>query len=99
DKTRWGMFDQLREESDVNVHKILDETSKAKNEKGSNAQKIGDYYGTHLATDTIEKKGFAPIKPTLDAINAAKTTNDIAKLMARPDLPLTSPIGMGVTVD
>ena len=43
-------------------------------------------------------KGFAPAKPGLDAIAAAKTTNDIAKLMARPDLPLSSPLSMGVTV-
>jgi predicted metalloendopeptidase len=99
DKTRWGMFDQLREDSDVNVHKILDETSKAKNDKGTNAQKIGDFYASYLDTDAIEKKGFAPAKPGLDAINGAKNLNDIAKLMARPDLPLESPIGMGVTVD
>ena len=99
DKNRWGMFDTLREESDANVHKILEETSKAKHEKGSNAQKIGDFYAAYLDTDAIEKKGFAPAKPGLDAIAAAKTTNDVAKLMARPDLPLSSPLSMGVTVD
>ncbi|MBX3230602.1 MAG: M13 family metallopeptidase [Labilithrix sp.] len=99
DKSKWGMFDQLREESDGNVHKILEEIAKAKNEKGSNAQKIGDYYATYLDTDAIEKKGLAPAKPGLDAIAAAKNINDIAKLMARPDLPLPGPIGMGVTLD
>jgi putative endopeptidase len=99
DKTKWGMFDALREESDANVHKILEETSKAKNEKGSAAQKIGDYYATYLDQDAIEKKGFAPAKPALDAIKGAKSLNDVAKLMARPDLPLGSPIGMGVSLD
>lgn len=99
DKNKWGMFDALREDADANVHKILEETSKAKNEKGSNAQKIGDYYAAYLDQDAIEKKGFAPAKAGLDAINAAKNANDIAKLMARPDLPLSSPIGMGVSVD
>ena len=99
DKTRWGMFDELRENADANVHTILDETSKKKNDKGTPAQKIGDYYATYLDSDTIEKKGFAPAKPGLDAIASAKTLNDIAKLMARPDLPLESPIGMGVSVD
>jgi predicted metalloendopeptidase len=99
DKSKWGMFDALREDSDANVHKILEEASKAKAAKGSATQKIGDYYASYLDEDAIEKKGFAPAKPGLDAINAAKTTNDIAKLMARPDLPLACPIGMGVTLD
>ena len=99
DKNKWGMFDALREESDANVHKILEEAAKAKHEKGSSTQKIGDYYAAYLDTDAIEKKGFAPAKPGLDAINGAKNLNDIAKLMARPDLPLSSPIGMGITVD
>jgi len=80
DKSKWGMFDALREDSDVNVHKILDEISKAKNDKGSNAQKIGDYYATYLDVDAIEKKGFAPAKPGLDAIASAKKVDDIAKL-------------------
>jgi len=99
DKTKWGMFDALREDSDANVHKILEETSKAKKASGSAAQKIGDYYATYLDQDAIERKGFAPAKAGLDAIRGAKSLNDIAKLMARPDLPLESPIGMGVSLD
>jgi predicted metalloendopeptidase len=99
DKTKWGMFDALREESDANVHQILDEASKAKNDKGSPAQKIGDYYASYLDQDAIERKGFLPAKSALDEINEATTPSDIAKLMARPDLPLDGPIGMGVSLD
>src|SRR5258706_11776544 len=40
DRSRWGMFDILREESDVNVRRILDEQKQARSEPGSTAQKI-----------------------------------------------------------
>jgi putative endopeptidase len=95
DKSRWGTFDRLREEADENVHKILEEKVAAK----GNAQKARDYYAAYLDAAAIDAKGFAPAKPALDAIAAAKTLDDIVKLMARPDLPLDSPISLGVTLD
>jgi putative endopeptidase len=99
DRSRWGMFDQLREESDANVRKILEEKVQEKPAKGTKEQKVADFYATYLDTATIDKKGFEPAKPALDAIAAAKNHTDIAKLMARPDLPLDGPIGMGVSLD
>jgi putative endopeptidase len=99
DRARWGMFDQMREESDANVRKILDEQAAKKPEKGTSAQKATDMYAAYLDTAAIDKKGFAPAKPFLDAINAAKKTDDIAKLMGRADLPSKSPISMSVTLD
>lgn len=99
DRVRWGTFDALREESDGNVRKILDELSAQKQEKGTGTQKAVDFYAGYLDTATIDKKGFAPAKPILDAIKAAKSLNDIAKLMARPDVPSDAPIGLGVVLD
>jgi putative endopeptidase len=99
DRSRWGMFDALREEADGNVRKILDEQTKAKHEPGTSTQKAVDFYASYLDTAAIDKKGFAPVKPALDAIASAKTLDDIVKLMGRPDLPLEAPIGMGVSLD
>ncbi|MDF2694031.1 MAG: Peptidase, family [Labilithrix sp.] len=99
DKSRWGMFDQLREESDANVRGILEETAKTKAEKGTNAQKVTDFYAAYLDTAAIDQKGLAPAKPGLDAIAAAKTLDDVVKLMARPDLPTNGPIGASVDLD
>ena len=99
DRSRWGMFDALREEADTNVKKILEETSKGQNAKGSAAQKASDFYTAYLDTAAIDAKGFAPVKKDLDLIAGAKSLDDIAKLMARPDLPTESPVGAEVTVD
>lgn len=98
DKSRWGMFDQLREDADGNVKTILEE-SKGKSDLSASAKKAVDYYNTYLDVAAIESKGFAPVKPALDAIEKAKSLDDIVKLMGRPDLPLPGPIGMGVSLD
>lgn len=99
DRSRWGMFDALREESDANVHKLLEELAKPGAAKGESARKAADYYAAYLDTKAIDQKGFAPAKPALDAIAAAKTLDDIVKLMGRPDLPVDAPIGLGVRLD
>jgi len=99
DRSRWGMFDALREESDVNVRKIVEEQAKTKPAKGTNLQKVTDFYAAYLDTAAIDQKGFAPAKAALDAIAAAKTPADIVKLMGRPDLPTAAPIAMQVDLD
>jgi putative endopeptidase len=99
DRSRWGMFDELREASDASVHEILEEQAQAKPAKGSNAQKAADYYASYLNRAAIDAKGFAPAKAALDAIAAAKTSTDIVKLMGRPDLPVDAPIAMSVELD
>ncbi|WP_394846167.1 M13 family metallopeptidase [Pendulispora brunnea] len=99
DRSRWGVFDQLREESDANVRKILDEQVQSKSTKGDNAQKVADFYAAYLDTAAIDQKGFAPAKADLEAIAKAKTLVDIVKLMGRPDLPVKTPIDMEVILD
>lgn len=99
DRSRWGMFDALREESDVNVRNILEDKARGKHEKGTNLQKATDYYAAYLDTAAIDQKGFAPAKPALEAIAAAKTPADIVKLMGRSDFPVEVPIAMEVSLD
>ncbi|MBS0376650.1 MAG: M13 family metallopeptidase [Proteobacteria bacterium] len=99
DRASWGTFAKLREESDAHVHEILEAARTAHAAAGSVEQKIGDYYAAFLDTDAIEARGLAPAAPALAAIAAAATHEDVARLMARPDLELKSPIGIGITID
>jgi putative endopeptidase len=99
DRTRWGMFDQLREESDVAVHGLLDEAVKANAPKGSNTQKVADFYASYGDTAAIDAKGIAPAKESFDAIQSAKTLDDVARLMARADLPLPGPFDLDIDPD
>jgi len=57
---------------------ILDSISKSKNEAGSIAQKVGDFYASGMDTVTVDKRGYTPIKPLLAKIEAI---NDLPSLM------------------
>ncbi|WP_073488696.1 MULTISPECIES: M13 family metallopeptidase [unclassified Flavobacterium] len=57
---------------------ILDSVSQSKNPAGSIAQKVGDFYASGMDTLTINKRGYAPIKPLLAKIEAI---NDLPSLM------------------
>jgi len=80
DRTRWGSFDALREDS-LKAQRIIVEAaakSAADAKAGSIEQKIGYLYATGMNEAAIDKAGFDPIKPQLARIASLKTPADIA---------------------
>ncbi len=98
DRTSWSTFAVLANEAEGRLRGIV-EALPANAPVGSNEQKVHDLYRAYLDTDAIERLGLKPVRPMLDAIAAARTHEDVAKLLGRPDLPLRSPIREGVTID
>ncbi|HEY5073627.1 MAG TPA: M13 family metallopeptidase N-terminal domain-containing protein, partial [Pyrinomonadaceae bacterium] len=69
----WGRFNELAEKNRDVVHQILEDAAKnTKAAKGSNEQKIGDYYAACMDEANIEAAGLKPIQPELDRINKIK---------------------------
>lgn len=99
DRTEWGTFEAGRVASDANVRSLLEEQSHAHPAPGSSAQKIGDAYATYLDVDAIDRKGLSPVRPYLDAIAAAQSLSDVARLMGRPDLPSQALFPAYVAID
>jgi len=99
DRTRWGTFDMLREKSDRDVRTIIEEVALAGGASGSNQQKIADFYNSYLNVEAINAAGLAPAQADLAAIAALRTHEDVFRLIARPDMPVASPIGIYVTLD
>ncbi|WP_181301583.1 M13-type metalloendopeptidase, partial [Rhodanobacter sp. PCA2] len=85
DRTRWGAFDKLAEDSLNTQHDIVDAAAKgaATAQAGSIEQKIGQLYQSGMNEDAIEKAGFDPIKPKLDAIAALKNGADVAAYITK----------------
>lgn len=79
--SRYGSFDKLQEDNDKMLHSLLNELAKVKNQQGSIAQKIGDFYAAGMDSAKIEKEGFKPIQPYLTLIQNAKTLADIQKVV------------------
>jgi hypothetical protein len=80
DRTRWGSFDMLREDS-LNVqHKIVDDAAAnaSKAAPGSIQQKIGYLYASGMDEAAVNRAGFDPIKPQLAQIDGLKNAGDIA---------------------
>ncbi|GAA0888186.1 M13 family metallopeptidase [Rhodanobacter soli] len=85
DRTRWGAFDALAESSLNTQHSIVEKAAKgaATAPAGSIEQKIGYLYQSGMNEDAIEKAGFDPIKPKLDAIAGLKNGADVADYITR----------------
>ncbi|MFZ4861670.1 M13 family metallopeptidase [Sphingobacterium sp. Mn56C] len=77
DKARWGSFDELRENVDVAVLGILQQSLHTQFAKGSDGQKIADLYKSYVDFDTRNKIGLKPIEARLQKIDQIKTLNDL----------------------
>ncbi|BDU77949.1 M13 family metallopeptidase [Mesoterricola sediminis] len=79
DKASFGMFHVLHDLSQERTKGIVEAAAAAKGaRKGSEAQKVGDFYSSFMDEATIEKKGLAPLKTHLDAIAAIKDPQGLA---------------------
>ena len=82
DKTRWGSFDELRQNTDKDALAILKEAAADKklNPKSDQAKSVS-VYQTYMDTISRNKLGIKPIKPYLAKINAIKTAQDVNNLL------------------
>ncbi|MCF6221827.1 MAG: M13 family metallopeptidase [Robiginitomaculum sp.] len=99
DKSNYGSFTMLHDQSVKDVQAIIQDMAKAKSAKGSNEQKIGDLYAAFMDTDKIEALGITPIAADLAAIKALKDHKAVAAMMGDPSMGVKSPIGGWVDVD
>ena len=98
DRASWGSFAILRERSLQQLREIL-EALPEDAAAGSNRRKLRDFYRAYLDSEAIEKLGLAPAQPVLDEIAAARSGEDIARLMGRPELRLSAPVDLDMQPD
>jgi putative endopeptidase len=83
DKTNLGAFGMLGDQNQLVVQKIvIDDANLVRDgetKPGSNPYKIGTYYMACMDTSAMDKLGFRPIKPALDAIAKIGSTDDVVK--------------------
>ncbi|MBV8604983.1 MAG: peptidase [Pelomonas sp.] len=79
DKTRWGSFDKLAEQSREAQRKIVEAADKGAEQArpGSIEQKIGWLYRAAMDEPRIDQLGAAPLAPELKAIAALKNPHDV----------------------
>jgi putative endopeptidase len=98
DRSAWGVFAELDERARGDLKQIV-EGLPADAAPGGTQQKIRDFYRSYIDTDAIERAGLTPAQPALRAIAAARTYEDLSRLIGRPDLGLSAPIRLVITTD
>ncbi|RYG27493.1 MAG: DUF4270 family protein, partial [Chitinophagaceae bacterium] len=76
------LYAQTRDPQALAIGDALLLGSKANADKGSNTQKIGDFYFSGMDSARIEKEGLNPLKADLDKINAITDVNGIVDEVA-----------------
>jgi predicted metalloendopeptidase len=79
DKSSYGIFAILADETRKRTQSLIQESAKAGSAGSADARKIGDYYASFMDEAAIEAKGIAPLKPQLDAISAIANRRDLSR--------------------
>lgn len=82
DKSNYGSFTKLYDDSQAALKTIIEDAAKTNGIKGSNDQKIGDFYNSFMDLESINAKGITPLKVQLSSIENAENHGDIIRLMA-----------------
>jgi putative endopeptidase len=100
DKSRYGVFDVLRDESQEAVKAIIEESATGDFPKGSDEQKVGDLYKSFLDWETRDARGVEPLQAELDRIEAIDSYDDLAVYFAEVvKRDLDAPFGVGQLPD
>jgi endothelin-converting enzyme/putative endopeptidase len=82
DQTSWAVYTKLYFDNLNYLRGILDEAAAAK-DRGPVTKQIGDYYAACMDESKVESLGAKPLEPNLAAIDALRSTKDMAPLAAR----------------
>ncbi|NHZ42140.1 M13 family metallopeptidase [Massilia aquatica] len=101
DKSSWGTFAQLRDDTLPQLRTLIEASQAAKNKKaGSEAQKIGDLYTSYMNEAKLEKLGYKPLAGELQRIRALREKKAIPALIAHlSQIGVSTPYGIYVGQD
>ncbi|MGB9282161.1 MAG: M13 family metallopeptidase [Pseudonocardiaceae bacterium] len=100
DKSRYGAFDILADQAQQHLRTIVEDSAARHGAAGSPDQQIGDFYASFMDTARLDALGAAPLKASLDRIDALSSPADIVRYLgasAADGSP--SPIALSINQD
>ncbi|MBW3129087.1 M13 family metallopeptidase [Hymenobacter profundi] len=92
-ESRWGSFNELANKNNATTRQILQEAAaNTTAAKGSNAQKVGDFYASGMDSVAIDKAGLKYLQPELNKIAAVKDQKSLQLEIARQQTLGTGPL-------
>lgn len=80
DKSSYGLFNVLYDDTQENLKKLIQESASTQAEKGSNTQKLGDMYNSYMNVDLANERGISPLQPLLDNISSIENMQQLSKV-------------------
>jgi putative endopeptidase len=90
DQSSWSVYSKLHAANQRFLWGILEDLADRRRGRTPAQQKIGDYFAACMDEPAIEKLGFQPIAPLLDAIAALQDKAGLGALLARLHLDADS---------
>ena len=98
DKSSWGAFHKLHEDTQPQLRKIIEDA--AASAKDADQQRIGDFYASFMDEARVEQLGVAPIKDKLAKIAAIGDKKALPQLFAEFNrYGVTAPINLTIHQD
>jgi putative endopeptidase len=85
DKSGWGTFYELQDETLPRLRGIIEATAKGNNKAGSEAQKIGDLYASFMNEEKLEALGIKPLAQEFARVEALSQKKQIPALIGHLD--------------
>lgn len=82
DQVGVGSYRFLNIPQRVRLQSILEDLASSEYTKGSLDQKVGDFYASGMDTASIDARGYTPIQPLLDKIDAISDVPDLMSYVA-----------------
>ncbi len=100
DKSTYGSFEILADESDANVRAIITEALEGEHAQGTNLQKIGDFFLSYMDEEAIEQRGIKPLREELEKIDNLYSMEEVVQHFAYlQSIDVGGPIGFYVDQD
>ncbi|RUO80054.1 peptidase M13 [Idiomarina tyrosinivorans] len=100
DRSSIGAFYDLYQQNQKRLRDIIEKSANGSPEMGTNEQKVGDFYNAYMDVETINKKGYDPIKGDLSDIQQVDSYEGMAAEMANLyRIGVTIPFGFYVYPD
>ena len=100
DKSRFGSFNELRDNAEADVRTIIEEASSSGAQVGSSEQKVGDLYKSYMDMETRNTLRISPLAPRMAQIDAINDLNSLTDYIADAGkYGLSTPVPLFVSND
>jgi putative endopeptidase len=100
DKSSWGSFAKLRDDTQPILRAIIEKSAASKPANATDAQRIGDFYASFMDEPKLEKLGLTPLRGELAKIAAMKDKSELPAALAHlGQIGVTVPFDFGIHQD